>query len=64
MARETSKRSSYLYGFNEYCRGDAFIYLGVPFERVRNAAKMYGSRNKMRFEITETKKGARVERIA
>lgn len=63
MARMTNKRSSYLYGFSEYRRGDAYVYLGVSFDRVRNAAKMYGSRHKMRFEVTETKRGARVERI-
>lgn len=64
MARTANKRSSYLYGFNEYKRGDAYLYQGIPFERVRNAAKVYGSRHKMRFEITETKKGAKVERVA
>jgi hypothetical protein len=64
LAKVTTKRQSYLYGFNEYRRGDAYVYLGVPFERVRNAAKMYGARHKMRFDVAETKRGARVHRTA
>jgi len=52
------------YGFEQFKRGDAWRYYGVPGGLIRNAAKMFGMRHGKKFRVREDAKAVLVERLA
>ena len=61
---EMSKKVRHSYGFEQFNRGDAWRYYGVPVGLVRNAAKMFGVRHGKKFRVQQDAKAVLVERVA
>jgi len=59
-----SKKVRNSYGFEQFKRGDAWRYYGVPASLVRNAAMMFGMRHGKKFRVREDAKAVLVERLA